>query len=402
MSDEHMNILFIGGVFSLENEQEVIENTHGYIEFSANVFQKRLINGFIKNGEKIDVLSAPLIGAYPFGYKKSRFNGFRASQNYCQYVDFINIWGLRHFSRTNALRKAIRRLCKKKAYDLIIVYSAHEPFLNAGIYTKVLCPRAKLCYVVPDLPQYMNLNAKRSRMYDFFKKIDIKRIEKHSIQVDSFVILTEPMKDILHIGRRPYIVVEGIIEAVPTSYRAKPRNTKKLIAYTGKMNECFGIINLIDTFTSMQDPDCMLILCGDGDAKDYILEKAAYDLRIHFLGQVTPDIAGDIIQNADVLVNPRTNDREYTKYSFPSKTLEYLQSGKPVVTYMLSGYAPCYAKFLYIVDNGLEEALCRALYSSESEKAEKRALANEHLKSLVNTAVVSRIIKMNQNDEVVI
>ena len=35
--------------------------------------------------------------------------------------------------------------------------------------------------------------------------------------------------------------------------------------------------------------------------------------------------ANEILQQADVLVNPRQNDDEYTKYSFPSKNIEYLR-----------------------------------------------------------------------------
>ena len=33
-----MSVLFIGGVFAEENQKEIIENTKGYAEFSANIF----------------------------------------------------------------------------------------------------------------------------------------------------------------------------------------------------------------------------------------------------------------------------------------------------------------------------------------------------------------------------
>ena len=59
-----MSVLFIGGVFAEENQKEIIENTKGYAEFSANIFQKKLINGFKKNNQEITVISAPFIGSY--------------------------------------------------------------------------------------------------------------------------------------------------------------------------------------------------------------------------------------------------------------------------------------------------------------------------------------------------
>ncbi len=44
-----MKILFIGGVFAKENENEIIQNTKTYVEYSANIFQEKLIKGFREN-----------------------------------------------------------------------------------------------------------------------------------------------------------------------------------------------------------------------------------------------------------------------------------------------------------------------------------------------------------------
>ena len=98
--------------------------------------------------------------------------------------------------------------------------------------------------------------------------------------------------------------------------------------YTGKLNACFGAKKLVDAFCMLPEPNYRLVLCGRGDCEEYIKEKAAADSRILYLGQVTADVAGEHIRKADVLVNPRPNEGEYTKYSFPSKNIEYLLSGK--------------------------------------------------------------------------
>ena len=42
-------------------------------------------------------------------------------------------------------------------------------------------------------------------------------------------------------------------------------------------------------------------------------------------------------KNTDLLINPRPSIDEYTKYSFPSKIMEYMASGTPVLTTKLSG-----------------------------------------------------------------
>ena len=41
--------------------------------------------------------------------------------------------------------------------------------------------------------------------------------------------------------------------------------------------------------------------------------------------------------DADFLVNPRTSNGTFTKYSFPSKTIEYFVSGTPAIIHKLPG-----------------------------------------------------------------
>ena len=57
-------------------------------------------------------------------------------------------------------------------------------------------------------------------------------------------------------------------------------------------------------------------------------------------------------RQATILVNPRRNTEEFTKYSFPSKTMEYLAAGVPVVAYKLDGIPDEYDDYLnYVPDN---------------------------------------------------
>lgn len=393
-----MSVLFIGGIISKVNQAEIIENAKGYAEFSANIFQEKLIKGFKENEIELNIISAPFIGAYPFKYKKMFFRSFKEKQDEYTYVPFNNIFGYRNFSRAASLKRAIKKLVLKenKKFDLILAYSAHEPFLEAAVYAKKLLPNSKICFVVPDLPQYMNLDANRPKMYDFLKRIDIKRMNRLITAVDSFVILTEPMKDMLQVGFRPYIVAEGIIASLPKAYSEINQATSdiKTVVYTGKMNMAFGIKELVDSFMEIEGENYRLVLCGDGDAKEYVLQKAQEDNRIDYRGQVSPDEAKRVVENASVLVNPRPNDSEYTKYSFPSKNIEYLMSGKPVVTYMLGGMPEKYSEFIYTADCNisLKDAMINALNGENKEKY--RAFCNYASRHLTAKNIVSEIMRL--------
>lgn len=401
-----INILFICGVFAKENEAEVVETSKRSVEFSANQTQLRLIDG-LRGIANTRVLSAPFIGAYPNRGTMIRFSGFSNSQDMCEYLHFNNIWGYRNISRAHALKKAVRSFAREKRENkMIVVYSTHDPFLSAAAYAKKLDPSIKICLFAPDLPQYMNLEANRGATYDFFKKIDIKSIQKHIKSIDTSVLLTAPMAHTLRVDDRPYIVVEGVVDRIEAPLSSEPSKTKDIV-YAGKLYERFGVKTLIDAFGQLPDEDCRLILCGIGDALDYAKERAASDPRIILTGQISPDEVKTYLSGAAVLVNPRPNDEEYTKYSFPSKNIEYLMSAKPTVAYMLDGMPSVYKDLIFAVDPDAEPTaalaatLKRALEASEEETKARYAKFLSYAKGQLTAASIARrIVSLTFGEEV--
>lgn len=359
-----MKILMLCGVFAKENEQEVVRHARAAVEFSANMFQQKLIAGFRSLEQDFAAVSAPFVGSYPNASDILYFKGFEDDQTLCSYVPFNNIWGLRNFSRTRALKRAVRDFIRAEDdRKLIVAYCPHTPFIEAAVYAKKKDPRIQLCLYVPDLPNYMNLSANRSWIYDAAKVYDIAVMTRLMKQMDSFVLLTEQMKDALPIGEKPYCVIEGIVtrQELQRPAAIKEKDGLVRVVYTGKLNACFGVKKLVDAFCMLPDLNYRLVLCGRGDCEEYIKEKAAADNRILYQGQVTADVAREWIRKADVLVNPRANDEEYTQYSFPSKNIEYLLSGNPVVAYMLGGMPEDYRRFMHIVSDDRVESLRNAI-----------------------------------------
>ena len=398
-------MLILCGVFAKENEQEVISNAKRTVEFSANIFQKKLINGFCEIGADFEVISAPFIGSYPNASKMRKFQGFSNEQTEYTYVPFNNLWGIRNFSRATALKAKLNTFIQEECNEkLIVIYSPHTPFLDAAVFAKKQDARIRICMVVPDLPQYMNLNEHVSWIYRIGKKCDIARFNYLNTYVDSYVLLTEAMKEPLRVGLKPYLVVEGLVDSERLHMKLPKKEIRKetYIVYTGKMNRKFGVCDLVDAFADMVDPNYRLILCGSGDAEDYIQACAQKDKRIICFGQVAPDVAQEWIMKADVLVNPRPNNEEYTKYSFPSKNIEYLLSGNPVVAYMLDGMPTIYEKCFFVAEEdmktGLGEAIIKALMAREEQKKYKFIVAYKHFRLLVGKEVASKLIEMNSTN----
>ncbi|HHV95142.1 MAG TPA: glycosyltransferase family 4 protein [Clostridiaceae bacterium] len=125
----------------------------------------------------------------------------------------------------------------------------------------------------------------------------------------------------------------------------------KTIVYTGKTNKEFGILELIEAFLLLNDADAHLHIYGGGNADKEIKQFAKENKKIKFFGTVDRETVLARQREAFVLVNPRSYKNEFTKYSFPSKTLEYLLAARPVVMHKLEGIPDDYNDFLFYFDS---------------------------------------------------
>lgn len=406
-----MKILFLGGVFSKEMEEDILEKSKGTVHYAANKLQWNLIDGFINLKDvEIEVISAPFIGTYPKDYKDLFFKKYNYSYKdvQCNYVSFCNLWGYRSISRKGSLIREIKGFILDRATKkTIIVYSPHTPFLQAAVYAKQKDPSIHICLIVPDLPQFMNLNEKVSSIYTKLKSIDIKLFEENAKYIDSFVLLTKHMADVLKVGDRPQLIVEGVVNSslsgkVETNYA--PTKANKTVVYTGTLNKKFGVINLIKAFHAIEDPSASLKICGRGDSEDFIKDYQQKDSRIHFLGQISNDEAVKLQKEATVLVNPRQNNEEFTKYSFPSKNMEYLLTGNPVIVYKLDGIPDEYDDyFFYVEDNSIESLtnkISHVLKLTDQARYDIGKRAREFvLKTKNNNEASAKIINMIKTNQ---
>lgn len=355
--DSEASYLFLGGLFPKEKEEEIFRSSIGPMQNAANAFQWNIINGFDQNLiTPIKILNSLYIGAYPQRYKKM-FIPTYTFQHVKGAVDlnvgFCNLTIYKAYSRVHTLGKEVKKWIKNtNGKKYIFAYAMTDAMVYALHTAKKIDPSVITCLFVPDLPEYMNLGRKTCFMYRLAKSIDIKRQNAKLSSIDMFVYLTKQMNH--RINAKHYTVIEGIANDAFKEMKIETR-LEKTILYTGVLNEKYGAKNLIDAFMKIQDPEYRLILCGFGELVAYIQEAQKKDKRIDFRGMVMHKEALSLQMQATVLVNPRQNNEEFTKYSFPSKNLEYLASGAPVIAYKLDGIPDEYDEyFCYVADNSLE------------------------------------------------
>jgi glycosyltransferase involved in cell wall biosynthesis len=202
----------------------------------------------------------------------------------------------------------------------------------------------------------------------FVVGLEVKIFARLRRRIDKFVLLTEAMADRLGLAPEDYIVVEGMIDAGQMETR-QHAETRRTFVYTGALDERYGILDLVEAFKALEPTDIRLIVCGSGNAEGLVRSAARDDGRIEFLGRLSQAESRAIQMRAHVLVNPRRPEGEFTKYSFPSKTLEYMSTGRPVVMHCLPGMPAEYHPFVIVPASpdmmGLAGSLHRTLSLSD-------------------------------------
>jgi glycosyltransferase involved in cell wall biosynthesis len=354
-----MEILFLGLLFREEDEKIILNNSKVGINNSCNTLQWNLIKGFKENENiNIKIINSIPSGNYPILNRKLFFetrewiHGKTSNKE----VGFINFYIVKHFMRQIKYYKEIIKWIKdnKEKEKCIVIYDMYLPFLkNIKKLTKAE-HNVKKCLIVGDLPNeygHSYEKIKSSFKYYFLKYRGLKSMELIKY-FDSYVLLTEYMKLPLKIKDKPYVVVEGVVDENRKYY---PKNSikeynNKIIMYTGILNEQYGIRTLLDAFNEVKDQNYELWLCGNGDMNEYIKKKSAEDNRIKYFGYVRKNKLLELEKEITVYINPRTNEGRYTKYSFPSKTMEYMLSGKPILMYKLDGIPDEYDQYLYYIE----------------------------------------------------
>ena len=345
---------------------------------AASALQWHLYDGFSFNlNEKITIFNVLPVGSFPQYYSLpfiKEFTFFTKDANKHYNIGFCNIKLYRIFNQGRQIYVHLNKWCSENdAPKTLFVYTMSAQFMGALDKLKKKYPTLKICAIVADLPNMSNLSSKRNVAEKFFHKLLNPNPYENIGVIDSFVLLTKQMAEYMDITK-PFIVMEGIATEQEEKNKIVLSDNIKRILYTGTLHRKFGMLTLLDAFGKIKKDNYKLIICGIGDSEDEIKEAAKEDSRIDFKGQLSRDEVLKLQKEATVLVNPRQNNEEFTKYSFPSKTMEYLSSGVPVIAYKLDGIPDEYDEYLNYVEDNSPKALADKIIELCEKSDEERSV----------------------------
>ena len=376
-----MNIKFLSCLIPEEFYDEIKTKSHNNMEDAASSLQWHIHEGLCANYKKdIELINVIPIGSFPQYYSDAfiasvKFKSTEGDNNLN--IGFCNIKFIKRYVISLIVYRKLLEAFEGDDEGILYVYTISSTFMQAVYRFKKIKPNIKICAIVADLPNMTDLVCKKSIVKEKYSQYLANKSFEYITNIDAFVLLTQQMADYLMI-KKPYVVMEGVSTTSNTYSELIDDSSNKTILYTGTLNKRFGIINLIEAFKKIEGENYRLVICGVGDASNEINESVKQDKRIHFKGQVSRNESLKLQRMATVLVNPRQNVEEFTKYSFPSKIMEYLSSGKPVIAYKLDGIPDEYDDYIcYVKDNSIKALKNKLIEICEMDELQRKSLGEK-------------------------
>ena len=264
----------------------------------------------------------------------------------------------------------VLRICLKKGNTAVVCDILTISSTLAAILAAMLTGK-KTIGIVTDVPGFFA--KKTSRLMRTVYALFLYRFT-------AYVFLTEQMNEIINKKKKPYIVIEGQADINMSSYKnlLPEKSPFRVCMYTGGIHKIYGIGMLVDAFIAANIPNAILVIYGCGDYEAELTIKCKEHKNICYYGVLRNEQIINEQIKATLLINPRPTDHEYTQYSFPSKNMEYMASGTPLLTTKLPGMPKEYYPHVYLIEDETVEGLKRILKNTllkPSEELHEKGLA---------------------------
>jgi glycosyltransferase involved in cell wall biosynthesis len=250
-----------------------------------------------------------------------------------------------------------------RAEPLVVVCDVVEQFSHIGTWIACRLFGVKTVALITDLPWHLVGNSNKRNLVksiatSLWTEIARPLVRRH----DAYVLLTEHMNDVVNPKRRPFVVIEGLVDPGCSFVPKKINDSScRVILYAGMLEKRFGIDLLIEAFNRIHCSDCELVIYGQGTYADFVTQASKINTKIRFYGSVPNEVVLQAESNATILVNPRSKEMEFAKYSFPSKVIEYMSTGTPVVMMALPGIPRGYLEHVFVFEEYNADCLARVL-----------------------------------------
>lgn len=393
-----MKIIFISGLYTSQLETFLLKISTSYIQNAPNVFQWAVVDGLDSNKVDFEVLSYPFLPCFPTNkfIKSPKEDIMYNGKHIGKVMEYCTIPLIKQLMISSSIKNELIKILNRNRNEEIVVltYTPLSYFVKPVIELKKKYNNLSLVSIITDLiDDLLYFKDNSSFLKRIQNKLEYESVKKAYAGIDQFILLTEQMVEKISEADNKYIVVEGIapFNKISDFYKEKKDEGVRSIFYAGTLQEFSGIRELLSAFGKIKNKNYRLVICGEGVLTPEIKNAALLDNRIIYKGMQPREEVLKLQKEATLLINPRRPDKSITRFSFPSKTMEYLVSGTPMIGYKLEGIPEEYYGYFYTVDGLDEESLIDVIQKTLSLPQE---ILNEKARKAYNFVIQNKTAKM--------
>lgn len=355
-----MEILYVSSLCSIRKFDDLSSSGTFKPEFAVQKFHQLLAQGFVLNSCKIETLSPCPVNkdSHKRLFWKKEIETIDGIMY--QYLPFINYPFLRQITLfISGIISTVSWISKNRKSEKIIVCDILNVTVAASAMLVGRLFKIQVVGVVTDIPSIMisSNNVRKSLLEKMTPFID----EKLNNLYSSYVLLTQYMCSYINRYNRPSCVIEGVVDVNRTHVQRIEKNSVRTLIYAGSLFEANGVRQLIEAFRQIKGDHLRLSIYGSGEIEKEMDLFMKMDSRLIYHGSVPNMEVVEAELNATLLINPRFSNAEFTKYSFPSKNLEYMASGVPLLSTCLPGMPKEYYDYIYTFKDESLDGFIRTL-----------------------------------------
>lgn len=377
-----LHIYYFSTALSDEIYDEIVRESHRFKPtFSGVGFDRNIAMG-LSEQVKISGVSLYPIPSYPkFSKIRKGAHSFTSGAFDCIVPSMISLPLVKEYGYGVSAFKAVAKKMNPEEENVVLISGLYRSLIRPAKWLKKTFG-IPVFAIVPDLPELMITYRKDySKVRSILNSIDMKRSLAYRKAVDGFVVLSSFMNPVVNKQNCPWTVLDGLCNLEAIDNVAPFVTEERYVLYAGKISSTFGVDKLVNGFLAANIPGLKLVLCGDGDYAPMLREIAQNEPSIDFKGTVTHDLVLALEKGATLLVEPRPVDTEIAKMSFPSKIIEYMASGTPVLVSNIPSFSPEYKEYQYrieeVSESGLEKALKSVFENSDETLRAKGSAARD-------------------------
>ena len=359
----YRKILYVSSLCSEKLLNHIFETAKIKPRQEAQKFHKLLVEGFALNTDICLVETLSLIPVTSSSHRKKVWipSQEKTENVHYNYVPLLNLPILRDLGVfIYSFFKVLGGTIFKKSENRIVICDSLKLSISGAAILACKFSGIKVIGIITDLPNLMVGNKKWYNLkYKIYKKLTYTVISGF----DKYILLTLQMNEVINTDRKPYLVMEGLVDVKMKEIDnvLEQKDSNRVLIYAGGIYEEYGIKMLMEAFMKLEDVNLRLHIFGPGDMEKEMPAYTRLDKRIIYKGIVPNKEVVNAQLKATLLINPRPTKEDFAKYSFPSKNMEYMVSGTPILTTRLPGMPLEYNDYVYLFEDETVEGMANTL-----------------------------------------